>query len=262
MLERYHRDPLADFSDEDIARLHTEEPAANPELSSTPDIESFHPKYLYDQYEWREFKTDCAVVRLTKGYFTFVEHEDLKKMEILDSIWTVISLDPRGGEIIKVRAWCQFGWSGRRIKMSLHRFLTDAKEHDFIDHYNRHTLDNRRRRNLFKTNQATNLAQARHKSERGLLRGVMKWGLKFKGRIKYKGETEFSESAFDTQAEAHAWYLARHAQLYGYVTPDGRERIRDYPVFPPLKKPLKIDLPDFAVPVPTGEAVHDILATF
>lgn len=189
-----------------------------------------HTLYRYDDYQWNSgFEIDCAVIKLTKGYFTLVEYEDLDKALELKSLRAREELCPQTGEVIKVRAVGEIG----RKKYYLHRFLVDASRGDVVDHFNHHPLDNRRRRNLRSTNQGRNLALSRRVGKDGLLRGVERWGKKFGGKIYFNKGRIRSEEKWDTQEPAHAWYLAKHKELYGEVDETGTLMTRNYPVLPP-----------------------------
>src|SRR6185436_9709387 len=114
-----------------------------------------------------------------KGYFTFIEPEDLEKVNMLDCLWTLEENCPETGEVIKVRACGQI----KRKKFYLHRYLTDAGKYDVVEHFNHHTLDNCRRRNLVNTNQSKNTANARRLGANGFLRGVERRGEMFGAQI-------------------------------------------------------------------------------
>lgn len=189
-----------------------------------------HSLYRYDNYQWSSgFKLDCAVIKLTKGYFTLVEYEDFDKAMMLGSLRAREELCPQTGEVLKVRAVGEIG----RKKYYLHRFLTDAEKGDIVDHFNHQPLDNRRRRNLNITNQGRNLAFARRVGKNGLLRGVEKWREKFGGKIAHKKTVIRSEEKWDTQEPAHAWYIAKHKELYGETKDTGLLIKRNYPILPP-----------------------------
>src|SRR3989344_1513221 len=93
-----------DFDDDSL--LHTLEPVYLP--PPTLEIKS-HTLYRYDDYLWNGFELDCTVIKLTKGYFTFVEFDDLEKVELLDCLWAQVNRNQETGEISKVRAVGQIG---------------------------------------------------------------------------------------------------------------------------------------------------------
>lgn len=222
----------------DDSLLLLEERSAYFPASSTLEVKP-HTLYRYDEYRWDKFVADCAVIKLSKGYFTFVEFEDVAKASKLRSLRAREEICPVTGKVTKVRALGEIG----RKKYYLHRFLMDAGKRDFIDHFNHHPLDNRRLRNLVNTSQAINLAHARREGKDGFPRGVERWGNKFGGKINFEDKKYRSEEKYDTPEEAHAWYLAKHRELYEYTDSNGSVLTRSYPAFPP-----RIDDADDAVP--------------
>ena|SRR3989344_9340093 len=220
-----HTSRRLDFND-DALLLLPEPPAYLP--PATLEVKS-HTLYRYNDYRWDGFVSDCKVIKLTKGYFTFVEFEDLEKLSALKYLRARVDTCPYTGKVVKVRALGEIG----RKKYYLHRFLMDARKHDIIDHFNHHPLDNRRRRNLLNTSQGANLAHARRDSKTGLLRGVELRGNKFGGKIQFEGIKYRSKEMWNEQESAHEWYLAKHKELYGYTDTEGLPMVRSYPIFPP-----------------------------
>lgn len=197
-----------------------------------------HELYKLGRYDWTAFRPDYVVIPLTKGYFTMVEREDVKRALLLRSLRAREEICPETGRVLKVRAVGQIG----EKKYYLHRFLMHAGRHDVIDHFNRHPLCNCRGRNLVNTNQGTNLSNTERRGKNRLLRGVEQRGNKYGGKIVFEGENFRSTDCWTTQEPAHAWYLEKHKELYGYTKSNGAPLARWYPVFPP-EKGVKNDLP-------------------
>lgn len=219
-------DAFADIAEADLRAIIADpSPAIWPTASHAENPADL---FLYDKYDWRGFNPKGQVtIRLTQGYFTFIGEEDVEKLAGR-KVCVSRKLCPRTGVALKVRALL----SVDNRKVPLHRFLMDARPGSIIDHVNNLPLDNRRLDNLYDTSSSGNNANRFYERSvnKGMERGVKPYGKKFRGRISHRGEDIYSE-LFDTEAEAHGWYLTKHKEFHGSkVRPE-----RTLPIFPPRR---------------------------
>jgi hypothetical protein len=234
-------DAFAHLDDEALRALQEEpEPSLLPTAEHEEDPSH---RFRYDDYNWDGFRVPGQVtVKLSQGYFTFIDEEDLDKLQGR-KISASGKLCPVTRELIRVRA--VFNLDGEVTL--LHRFLTGAKLKDgsVVDHVNNLPLDNRRSRNLWRTSSSANNGNRffERTVNAGLKRGVKVYGQKYRGQIQYRGVTYFSD-LLSTENAAHEWYLAKYREFHG-ISEDCKRPERNNPIFPPLKEEKVVVPPAF-----------------
>lgn len=145
-----------------------------------------------------------AKIMLTQGFFAIVDKEDFKRVNI--HRWKILKTD---GKLYACRT------IKRRHTLLMHRFLTNAKKGQFVDHRNGNGLDNRRL-NIRLCTQSQNLANSKKTRGVSKFKGVYwnKEKQKWQVQISYKHTNRYV-GRFTSEYEAAKAYDTKAFELFG-----------------------------------------------
>jgi hypothetical protein len=239
----------------DPFELELLENGADSVLEPLPEIHRYEEpwidKFLYDRYDWTNFKASYGVIMLNRRYFMMVDKRSLKRFQRAGK-WTVDIRYDRDGNFIGAYAVSRI--DGKI--MYAHRFAVHAAKGEYVDHANGYGLDDRLC-NLRPTTQSFNIGgnamRRDHTKHLDLPPGVARIQLRsgkirFRAQIQVRGKVHYSRR-FDTPEAPAAWYQKMHKKLFPIRAKAWLATERREPIFPPERKtgdefhPLPVEIP-------------------
>lgn len=216
------------------------EDGADSVLEPLPEIhrheEPWIDKFLYDRYDWSNFKASYGVIMLNRGYFMMVDKRSLRRFQRAGK-WSVHIRYDREGNFVAAYAVSRI--NGKLVYA--HRLAVKAALSEIVDHGNGYGLDNRIR-NLRATTQSFNCGNAMRREHTkhtdlptGVARITNKYGFRYRAQIQVRGVRHYS-GYYKDALKAGKWYERMHRKFFPIRAKAWLATERREPIFPPERK--------------------------